>query len=293
MIKKYLGAEVKAMKDGGFEVIASSGSVDRYGDTIDPKGWYLKNYKKNPVILWSHSTGGFGSMAIPPVAKAIRVWLEDGKTLKVKGQFADTPFAQELKTLVENGFLNAVSVGFLPLVEDVKGDIEIEEKMYRRANDEETTKGIYGKGGEHFSKQELLELSWVSVPALPEALISAKEMKLDLVTKALEEKIEEEEKVDEEEGEKEEVKEEVEEEVESEEVKEPASEKEAFEERLSKVEEAISGLMEENPSGATPQDSKGRKSFIKKKSTKAKKERLLIMFDKMIETLLREYRQND
>jgi phage head maturation protease/predicted RNA-binding Zn-ribbon protein involved in translation (DUF1610 family) len=188
MIKKFIEAEVKALEEGNFEVTASSGKTDRLGDTIDPKGWYLTNYKKNPVILWSHSSGGFGTAAIPPVAKADKVWVENEKELKIKGHFADTPFAQELRTLVEGGFLNAVSVGFLPLVEEEKGDIEIEEKTYRRATDEEIEKGVYREDGEHFTKQELLEVSWVSVPALATALVSArKEMKLPLLTKALEE----------------------------------------------------------------------------------------------------------
>jgi len=191
MMKKFLQANVKSVdkEEGTFEVVASTGKVDRLGDTIDPKGWYLKNYKKNPVILWSHSTGGFGSPAIPPVGRADKVWVEDGKELRIKGHFADTPFARELRTLVEGGFLNAVSVGFLPLVEDEKGNIEIESKMYRRATDEEIEKSIYGKEGEHFSKQELLEVSWVNVPALPQALVSARKMNLSLITKALEEEI--------------------------------------------------------------------------------------------------------
>jgi len=195
MIKKFIQAEIKSVnkEDGTFEVVASSGKVDRLGDTIDPKGWFLTNYKKNPVILWSHSTGGmFGAAAIPPVGKADKVWVEDEKELKIKGHFAETPFAQELKTLVEGGFLNAVSVGFLPLLENKKGDVEIEGKTYRRATDEEVTKGIYdSEYGENFTKQELLEVSWVSVPALPQALVSARKMNLELVTKALEKEIKE------------------------------------------------------------------------------------------------------
>ena len=195
MIKKFLEAEVRAVnqEEGTFEILASSGKTDRLGDKIDPKGWYLKNYKTNPVILWSHSTGGlFGGVAIPPVAKAEKVWIENDKELKIKGKWADTPFAQELRTLVEGGFLNAVSVGFLPLVENEKGNIKIDGKAYRRATDDEIKKGMYdSEYGEKFTKQELLEVSWVSVPALPQALVSARKMNLALVTKALEEEIRE------------------------------------------------------------------------------------------------------
>jgi len=279
MINKLLEAKVKSIdsENGTFEVIASSGKVDRLGDTIDPKGWYLKNYKKNPVMLWSHSTGGmFGGTAIPPVAKATKIWVDDDKELKLKGQWADTPFAQELKTLVEGGFLNAVSVGFLPLVEDKKGDIEMESKMYRRATEKETSKGIYdNEYGESFTKQELLEVSWVSVPALPQALISAKEMKLGLMTKALESEIEQ---IPEDEPEAE---------------TDTKTEDVSLEKRISQLEKVISSLTEiKNPKDATPKvDTKGRNSFVKQKSKKSETERLLIMFDKMIETLLRKLRQ--
>ena len=195
MITKQLEVKIKSSdsEEGVFEVIASSAKVDRMGDSIDPKGWYLTNYKKNPVLLWAHNTGGgFGSVAVPPVGKATKVWIEDGKELRIKGKWADTPFAQELRSLVEGGFLNAVSVGFMPLREDAKGLIDIEGKMYRRATEEEVKKGIYdSEYGEKFTKQELLEVSWVSVPALPQALVTARKMNLGLVTKALEAETEE------------------------------------------------------------------------------------------------------
>ena len=56
MIKKYIDVEIKKVdtEEGSFEVVASSGKVDRMGDSIDPKGWFLKNYKKltNALSLW-------------------------------------------------------------------------------------------------------------------------------------------------------------------------------------------------------------------------------------------------
>ena len=322
MIKKFLDAKTKtAEKDGSFEIIASMGKRDRMGDLIDPKGWYLKNYKKNPVILWSHSTGGFGSMAIPPVGKATKTWIDNDKELRMKGQFAETPFAQELKTLVNGGFLNAVSVGFLPLVEDVKGTIDIEEKIYRRVNEVEMkayseggsveiNEKIYGKGGEVFSKQELLEVSWVSVPALPQALVTAKEMNLGLVTKAMEQEIEFETEWEKKEGEQvwekreeadkemkeekdvrvEDPKEEVEKEIEDKE------ESKTFGERLSEAEKLINELREDKiPESVTSSkdETKGRKALTKKKSKRSDAERLLIMFDKVCEKLLRILRQNE
>ena len=42
MEKLYTQGIVKSInrQAGTFEVVASSGKIDRLGDTIDPKGWY-------------------------------------------------------------------------------------------------------------------------------------------------------------------------------------------------------------------------------------------------------------
>ena len=180
--KLYFEAKVKALEEGKFEVTASTGQEDRLGDTINPEGWELRNFRKNPVMLWAHDNFA------PPIARATRVWIED-KKLRLKGEFAPTPFAQELRVLVEGGFLNAVSVGFIPLLEDEKGMIEIEGKMYRHAEGEEIKSMEEKKlhGGMRFEKQELLEVSWVAVPALASALVTARksDMALPLLTKAV------------------------------------------------------------------------------------------------------------
>lgn len=174
MKKIYTKGEVKALKEGEFEVIASTFDKDRMGDRINPDGWVLKNFKKNPVMLWAHNN------FLPPVAKATKIWVEDRK-LKLRGEFADTPLAQELKTLLEGGFLNAVSVGFIALEADEKGNVEVDGKMYRRVTEEEIKSNKDFWGDERiFEKQELLEVSWVAVPALPQALVTARQVGLEL-----------------------------------------------------------------------------------------------------------------
>lgn len=180
--KLYIEATVKALEGGQFEVIASNSSEDRMGDTINVEGWDLRNFRKNPVMLWAHNSFA------PPVAKVLKIGVKD-KNLMAKGEFAPTPFAQELRVSVEEGFLSAVSVGFIPLVVDEKGAIDIDGKMYRRATEMEIKafeeKRLRG-GGLAFEKQELLEISWVSVPALASALVtSRKGAELPLLTKAL------------------------------------------------------------------------------------------------------------
>jgi len=165
--KRFIFAEAKALKEneelGGFEAIANSGKKDRMGDVVDAQGWELGNFKKNPVMLWSHNPSN------PPVARADKVWVDD-KGLQVKGTWAPTPFAQELRTLFENGFLNALSVGFIPL-----------EMSPNKEN------------GFNITKQELYEISWVGIPADPRALATsrkalefAKAKGLNLISKELE-----------------------------------------------------------------------------------------------------------
>ena len=124
--------------------VLSTENVDRDGDVIRADGWILDNYLKNPVVLFAHKYDEL------PVARAEKVWVEDGK-LKATARFAtekENSLAENVYQLYKNGYMNAVSVGFIP--------VEYEEK----------------EEGYEFTKQELLEFSCVPVPANPEALIS-------------------------------------------------------------------------------------------------------------------------
>lgn len=136
---------------GAFDVIASTGDVDRDREVIDPKGWELGNYLKNPVILWAHN---YGELPIG-VAETIE-HTENG--LVIKGRFASeeaNPKAQQVKRLYEEGIQKAVSVGFIPLERDPEDESTI-------------------------TKAELLELSFVPVPANPNALALAKAKGIDM-----------------------------------------------------------------------------------------------------------------
>jgi HK97 family phage prohead protease len=142
--------EGKALGDLEIEMIGSTGSVDRDGEAIDPNGWDLKAFKKNPVILAQHN------YQKPPIAKAKSVKLVDGK-LMFRIEFSEegiNPEADIYRKLYKTGFMNASSVGFQPKEwEDGDG----KKTPYRT-----------------FKKQELLELSLVSVPANADALVTAK-----------------------------------------------------------------------------------------------------------------------
>ena len=116
--------------NGKFKVIATTDDVDRDGESIAINGWDFTNYEKNPVILWAHD---FTTM---PIGRSIKI-TKEGNGYVVEGEFAPSERGQEARKNYDAGFLNTVSVGFIP--KERKGNIII--------------------------KAELLEISFVPVPA--------------------------------------------------------------------------------------------------------------------------------
>lgn len=137
----------------------SDGSVDRAGDTIDPKGWDLAGFTRNPVALWAHNSWD------PPIGRASNLVIEEGTRLMGDIEFASAevyPFADTIYRLVKAGYINAVSVGFLP-------------KDYEWSDDDDREWGI------DFKAQELLEISCVPVPCNANALLEARGKGIDVV----------------------------------------------------------------------------------------------------------------
>lgn len=151
--RKYAKAFVREVgKEDGTLVgaIGSTAAVDRYGEIIDQESWDLKNFKKNPVMLWAHNlTMGEDR---PPIGKLTKIKVEDGQLVfNAKFDMAD-PFAAEIFRKYQEGFLNAFSVGFIPhTIQQFTDKGERLEAPILRDN-------------------ELLEMSAVPVPANPEAL---------------------------------------------------------------------------------------------------------------------------
>lgn len=141
-MKQYITAEVE-QNEKGMVAIASSNAKDRHGEIVSVDGWDLKNFKKNPVILWAHNHEQL------PVGAAKNIWIEGaGKRAKLMFEpiFHEvTDLARAIKRLFEDGVLRSFSVGFRPL--DAEGDT--------------------------YTKQELLEISAVNVGANADAMMLA------------------------------------------------------------------------------------------------------------------------
>ena len=141
---KFVEATITKADDGSFIAIASTNSVDRHGEVVDNNGWDLKSFKKNPVILWGHDHGE------PAIGVSKKTWVEGtGKKAKLMIQpllHDVTEKARAIKQLVEMGVIKTLSVGFKPL---------------------ESPDGVT------FTKNELLEVSMVNVPANADAMMMA------------------------------------------------------------------------------------------------------------------------
>lgn len=142
--KQFVEATITKAEDGSFIAIASTNSVDRHGEIVDNNGWDLKAFKKNPVILWGHDHGE------PAIGVSKKTWVEGtGKKAKLMIQpllHDVTEKARAIKQLVDMGVIKTLSVGFKPL---------------------ESPDGVT------FTKNELLEVSMVNVPANADAMMMA------------------------------------------------------------------------------------------------------------------------
>ncbi len=143
------------MKDGSappglYRYCMSDNSVDRMGDTIAADGWVFDAFDRNPVVQFAHNT------AEPPVGRVVNRWVTS-TALFGDIEFAPADislFGHEVEQLVANGFMNAGSVGFIPL-------------EYNYSTDKSRPFGV------DFTKQALIEFSIVPVPANANALLQA------------------------------------------------------------------------------------------------------------------------
>jgi HK97 family phage major capsid protein/HK97 family phage prohead protease len=147
--------------DGAAEFVLSDATVDRYGDIVEPSGWDLTNFKSNPIALFGHNSGF-------PIGRWENIRVEAGKLV---GRLAlakrgTSERLDEMISLVEQGILRTISVGFRPLEWE-----PIDPKLPH--------------GGQRYKMQELLEASLVSVPANPAAVALAKSLNISPETLAI------------------------------------------------------------------------------------------------------------
>lgn len=155
-LSKMIVPEIKVIsaKDGRIQATVSSETEDRDGDVISQKGWILDYFDKHPVLVSSHDytklTNQIGEWEDMSVKNKNLTGV--ARYYRGMGNFeADWGYM-----LAERGRA-AFSVGFIPW--------EMEERDVK-----DMTRPPSWVGGYKYTKQELLEVSQVVVPAHPEAL---------------------------------------------------------------------------------------------------------------------------
>ncbi len=134
--------------------VFSTNETDRHNTRISPDGWLLDNFRKNPVVLYSHQSGeGIFTEANPDhiigIARNLRIENNELVGDIIFEAEKNNPLAEKLFQKVLSGIIRATSVGFLPRGE---GRWDREEEIY-----------IYDKA-------ELLEISIVAIPSNPGSL---------------------------------------------------------------------------------------------------------------------------
>lgn len=150
--KDFITKATEGDKDpGSFKVIISTGDEDRHGEQVRIDAWDLKHYMKNPVVLFGHNYNEL------PIGVADKVYVQDGKLI-AEGRFASeeaNPKAQQIRRLYDAKMIRTTSVGF------IAKEFDPDDRNI-------------------IINAELLEFSFVPVPANPHALDMMKDLGMDI-----------------------------------------------------------------------------------------------------------------
>jgi hypothetical protein len=158
-----VAADAAAAKSRVRRFIASTDTLDSHNSKINPDGWELERFKRNPVIPLFHASRGF------PIGKGLDIGVVDRKLqLGIDFAPADDPVvgadAEQALRWIDRGVM-AVSVGFHPLEAQVAEDRltgDPWEDLFNPPID--------------YLRQELLEVSIVAIGSNPDALPLGREL---------------------------------------------------------------------------------------------------------------------
>lgn len=172
-VSEFSVKEIGTPADRTLEFIGTDESQDRDGDIIKADGWKFDNYLKNPVFLPFHNGWTV------PAAKCVGISKAPGSagvSFRIKFATIDelcsnpaTPsnealLADTIYNAYKNGYMNAVSIGFIAL-ESQENDLGENKDLPQ------------WQRGRIFTSQEMIELSAVAIPANANALIQARGFK--------------------------------------------------------------------------------------------------------------------
>lgn len=160
MQKKTLEAMVSKSDGVKVDATITTETIDRDGEVLISQGMDAGEYEKNPVVFYNHDYA-------QPIGKITDLRRAKGK-IDASIEFAQRPegfdgsyFPEFVESLVDQGIVKGISVGFVPLPGGVRKASTKDREDYG-----ETVRQVY-------SKWKLLEVSVAPLPANATALVSA------------------------------------------------------------------------------------------------------------------------
>lgn len=133
------------------EVVISTGAVNCYGSRVLTEGIDLTQYEKNPVLLWMHRRSWEpGAM---PIGRVEGLRIEQDKLIGTPVFDQNDPFAKQIESKWENGFLRMVSASLEPLETSADAPLILP-----------------GQSRETVTRSKLIEVSIVDIGGNDEAL---------------------------------------------------------------------------------------------------------------------------
>jgi HK97 family phage prohead protease len=127
--------------------IVTKDIVDRDDERIMPKGARLKNFEKNPIMLYNHNR-----WSSKPIGKWANIKITDD-AIEMEGFISDaTESSKEVLALAQDKVINTQSMGFIP----------------KKWSDDPKDK-LPGQKGLTVTDYELIEVSMTDIPSNPEA----------------------------------------------------------------------------------------------------------------------------
>ena len=152
------GAKAAVVADNSYDYSCtiSTPRIDRSDDMIGLHAWDLNQFRRNPLVYFSHLSADL------PVGRAPSVWIT-GSAVKAVIKLAPAaanPLSEQVRQSIDGRFLSAISVGFLP-------------RKWSWAKEANRPYGI------NFEEVELVEFSVCGVPSNPDCRIDLVPVAID------------------------------------------------------------------------------------------------------------------
>jgi len=160
MIRKTLSANIEKAAGVKVEATITTETIDRDGEVLISQGMNSAEYELNPIVFYNHDYH-------EPIGKITELRRGKGK-IEATIEFAQRPenyegsyFPQFVESLVTQGIVKGISVGFVPL----EGGVRKASKQDREEYGDQVR--------QVYSKWKLYEVSVAPLPANATALVSA------------------------------------------------------------------------------------------------------------------------